>query len=553
MMMAAVALMAQDRTVERTYVTTDRDTYVAGDRVWCSAFCIDASTGRLSKVSSTAYLELHSAEGLAQTAKIELVDGRGAGCITLSGTLPTGNYRLLAYTAQNKAEAGFDCNALTSRTISVFNVLSRNRVKDGVEVIEDAEYATLEKPQPVQAGNLTVEAGPAENGTIPVTVRNNGAAATLSVSIFHEDGVAHPVNASVGDFISAARKVGPKTFAPASFPEYEGEVIRGYVAGASAGNVSALAGKYAFISAPGDAFDIYASRIDSAGRVSFFTGNIYGDRDLVCEIEGVDSMLACHLELEKPFIGAEVTAPQTLKLSSAIADALKARGAAMQIERRFCSDTLLDLLRLRNNSLLGEDCRSYILDDYTRFPLMKEVFVEFIPEIRAERVSRDNRTLQVRLKNGLGDSGFSKDSSLILLDGVPVFDHNRIYNYSPLLVKRIDAYEATHYIGDRSFDGVANFVTYKGNLPSMTFSGNVRVISFQGVSYPQAYTGASLPSDYPDYRQTIYWHPLVEVPAGASVHVPCRLPSYAGDFVIVVEGMAADGAPVTATASFSTR
>lgn len=287
----------------------------------------------------------------------------------------------------------------------------------------------------------------------------------------------------------------------------------------------------------------------------FHTGNIYGDRDLVCEIEGLDSTMVCHVEFENPFTGAGLAAPQRLKLCSGIAGALEERGAAMQIERRFCGDTLLDRLPRRNNSLLGSDCVSYILDDYTRFPLMKEVFTEFIPEIKAERAGKNRRTLQVRLRDGLGKFEFSKDSALVLLDGVPVFDHNKIYGYDPLLVKRIDIYQAKHFVGDRSYDGVANFVTYRGTLPSMTFGGNVRVISFQGVSYPQAYTGALLPDpdEYPDYRQTIYWHPLFEMPAGATASLPCRLPSGSGDFVIVVEGIAADGTPVTASATFSTK
>ena len=43
-----------DHLVERTYLSTDRDCYVAGDRIWCSAFCVDAATGVLSGFSSIA-------------------------------------------------------------------------------------------------------------------------------------------------------------------------------------------------------------------------------------------------------------------------------------------------------------------------------------------------------------------------------------------------------------------------------------------------------------------------------------------------------------------
>ena len=100
---AAVPALAQ-RQAERTYISTDKDVYVAGERIWCSAFCVDPATGQLSSVSGVAYLELHSAAGMAASARIALLGGRGAGSVDLPAALPTGNYRLIAYTAQNRAE-----------------------------------------------------------------------------------------------------------------------------------------------------------------------------------------------------------------------------------------------------------------------------------------------------------------------------------------------------------------------------------------------------------------------------------------------------------------
>ena len=53
MALALLPLRAQERTAERTYVSTDRSVYVAGDRIWCSAFCVTGE-GRLSDVSRVA-------------------------------------------------------------------------------------------------------------------------------------------------------------------------------------------------------------------------------------------------------------------------------------------------------------------------------------------------------------------------------------------------------------------------------------------------------------------------------------------------------------------
>ena len=134
------ALYGQDRLRERVYVSTDRDVYVAGDAVWMSAFCVDAASGRLSAFSKTAYVEVHSPSGMVQTAKIALDGGRGGGRLMLPNTLPTGNYKLLAYTALGASEEGFDAS-VGARTLSVFNTISNERIEGGVEVVAEAPAA----------------------------------------------------------------------------------------------------------------------------------------------------------------------------------------------------------------------------------------------------------------------------------------------------------------------------------------------------------------------------------------------------------------------------
>ena len=133
--------------LERCYLSLDRRVYVAGDNIWCSAFCVDAATGVLSGFSSIAYVELRSVDGLLQTAKIALRGGRGAGFVEIPANAPTGNYRLFAYTAQNVNEDGFDYLA-GSKLVSVFNTLSNERVSEGVEVVDELPGAPAEPARP---------------------------------------------------------------------------------------------------------------------------------------------------------------------------------------------------------------------------------------------------------------------------------------------------------------------------------------------------------------------------------------------------------------------
>jgi hypothetical protein len=548
-LLATLPLPGQERVVERTYISTDKDVYVAGDAVWYSAFCVDAARGTLSPVSSVAYLELHSPEGMVVSSKVALSDGRGGGRLMLPNALPTGNYRLIAYTAQNKDEVDYDYAGIAGKTISVFNVFSNDRVSDGVEVVTPEEYAAL-KPltEPEKTTGMTLSY---ENGVVTL-VNQCDSPATFSLSVFHDDGFVSNDNPDIRQFLAESRRVGARRFRGAIPPDYEGEVIRGHVVGFSEAMIPQLIGKYAFISTPSNKSDVYAAPIGQDGSLTFFTSNIYGNKECVCEIEGIDPKLSCHVELFSPFVNPNLEAAAPLRIASNLSDALKARSVSMQVERRFEADTLFDWLPVRDNGLFGEEAIRYILDDYTRFPTMAEDFVEFISEISLRRNASGGRDIRIQLDERQSGLSFSQEKTLTMLDGVPVFNQEKIVQYDPLLVESVNIYPHTYFIGGRIFGGVANFVTYKRNLPSFTFDGSARIIDWQGVSYPMAYTLGSMPKDgrYPDYRQTIYWHPLQTVQPGEDLQIPCKLPDYKGRFRVVVEGLSSDGKPLRAETSF---
>jgi hypothetical protein len=225
----------------------------------------------------------------------------------------------------------------------------------------------------------------------------------------------------------------------------------------------------------------------------------------------------------------------------------------MQLEKNFDADTLYTALPARTHHVFDERERvSYILDDYTRFPVMEELFIEFIHELRVRRVS-GKRELQVSTADHLGGFYFPTGRALVLLDGIPVLDHERILNYDPLLVREVDIYTDSYFMGVRSFSGIVNFVTYKGTLPSMQFADNVRIVDFQGCSLPLAYTCAGVGPEYPDYRQTLYWHPMLTLAPGESISLECKTPAYSGRFEVVAEGLTAAGEAVSARAMLNVR
>lgn len=543
LLLAALPAMALR---ERVYVATDRPVYVAGDVMWMSAWCVDAQTGQLSAFSKTAYVEIHSAEGMVRTAKIALEGGRGAGQVELPGTLPTGNYRILAYTALGAAEAGFD--ALTgARTISVFNTLSTQRVAGGVEVVDRAPASFT----PAAAGPLALEVTPgAEQSRIRIS-NTGGQTVRFSLSVRHDDGIPAPQDAGIAAFAQAVRRLpAAASGRDAGELEYEGEIIRARVSGTDAAGIRAAQDKVAVLSAPGNGENIYTTAIAADGTATFYTANIFGDRQVFLEIEGLPREDVCHLELVSPYVNFPAGDIPALALCAAYGDALDLRGVAMQVGKAFDADTLYTDLPARLHPVFDErNGKSYLLDDYTRFPVMEELFVEFIPEIRVRRAD-GKPELQVRRRDLKGNMFYSTRTPLVMLDGVPVPDHARILAYDPLLVRQIDIYPDATYIGILGFEGVINFVTYQGTLPGMQFEDNVRIVDFQGCAWPTAYTCVGVGRDYPDLRQTLYWHPLLTLAPGQTMEVDCKMPLYGGRFEAVAEGLDAAGQAALARAAF---
>lgn len=514
---------------ERTYVTTDRDWYAAGETVYLSAFCVDVSDGvRLSDFSAVAYVELTSADGMALGGKVALLGGRGAGSLVLPRNLPTGNYRLSAYTALSGREGNYDPRT-GSRIISVYNTLSTDRVKDAVEV-GLAPSSMLEE----QSDSLQVRTLP--DGRIGLT---SSQAVSLSLSVYRNEPFPSYGKGSLAQALSVP--AGPAT--RDVVPEYDGEILTLHLTAPDGQPFTGLTSPEVFVSRPGHPEDLYAARLQEDGKARFFTSNFFGPGDMVVAMK--KGAPAFKVEVESPYRQLEPGAIPVLVLDPSRSEALTRLGARMQVTSAFDSDTLYQQLPARQIAFLSDKSTRYILDDYTRFATLREVFVEYLSDIRS-RGRGEDLELQVRSfkREGAG-MVFRDDPSLILVDGVPVFNHNLVYNLDPALVKSVEVYPYYTTFGQLMYSGVANFVTFKGDMGGIRFGDNVRILDYSGVAYPVAFTTPSEDLRYPSQRETLLWQPVVELQAGEELVLP-HLQAEEG-MVLVAEGLTESGVPVLVT------
>jgi hypothetical protein len=87
------------QVAEKVYLHTDRVSYTSGDDIWYKAYVIDPSTNLLSVNTNNLHVELISPDSkivLSRTLRIE--GGLGNGDFILPDSIPSGQYRIRAYT-----------------------------------------------------------------------------------------------------------------------------------------------------------------------------------------------------------------------------------------------------------------------------------------------------------------------------------------------------------------------------------------------------------------------------------------------------------------------
>ncbi len=526
--------------VERVFVSTDREVYIAGDIVWCSLFCFD-NHGIPSSLSAVSYLELISSEGTVAEVKIGLLDGRGAGSFRIPVTVPTGVYRLVSYTSCEANEEGAPWMS-GSRLLTIFNTLSTARVQDGVSILDEEAYSLLKRSAPEEFGNLVFnsQSRVRKGASFDMLIQNGGPASDFSISIYHEDDIIPaPQDCSMSSFLNSLSSIKDPVIIGNRPLDYDGEIISAHVKGEIAKEDGF---SIATLSSAGAPSNLYIG-ITGNDKVSFMTNNIYGDREIVCEVSSLDKKEGV-IEIDSPFIYPKSGTLPKLFLNKGQYGDLTSRKVALRSEASIRQDTIATMLRHREDLLLeSSPLQRYHLDDYTRFPSVKEVIVEIIPMLKLQR-EKGEYHLRLTVSDVTDNYRTRVGNLLVMMDGVVLSDLDNLLDFDAMLIEDVDIYSQAIVCGKVSFSGIVNFVTKKNYVTALTFPANVRVVDFKGVSYPVAYYGTKPEGLEVDRRQVLYWDPAVRIAHGGQHRFQIHAPGYSGKFRVVAEGVASDGTPI---------
>lgn len=341
---------------------------------------------------------------------------------------------------------------------------------------------------------------------------------------------------------------------PAFIPEYRGHLIQGTVVDAKGKPVRGIP---TFLSSPGKNIQLYTAFSKPNGVVLFEMKDFFGSKKIVVQARSeIDSTVRA--KIQNPF--SDVYALRKippLELQQSMSKNVLTRSIAMQVQDIYYGDDSLKFTTkgIDSTAFYGRANETYFLDDYTRFPVMEEVMREYIPGVMV-RKRKDG--FHFLVLDHVRKSLFQQDP-LVLLDGTPIFDIDKIMAFDPLKVKKLEVVTSRYFLGPLIFQGVVSYTTYAGDLGgyqldpasvSLDYDGLQRQREFYS---PQYETQKQRETRMPDRRNLLLWAPHVSLDKSGKSRIEFFTSDLTGDYTILVEGLTQNGYSGSAVGSFTVK
>ena len=330
------------------------------------------------------------------------------------------------------------------------------------------------------------------------------------------------------------------TFKSKFLPEYTGPIITGRVINTTTNK--RVAGITAYLTINGNPQQFHVAQSDSTGRVLFNTQNFYGLHELVAQTNTkADS--SYRIDIQSPFAERDTTIH--LKIFAFNQNAKKALAESslnMQVQNIFSAGQIRQFDKSLTDSswFFGKPTKTYKLDDYTRFSTMEEVLREYVGSIT---VAKRQGKFVIHTYNGeqlLGEP-------LVLLDGIPVFDADKLFKWDPLRIKALDVVAQNYIYGPVLFSGILSFTTYKGDGSNIEIDPHAVMLDYEGLQQQRKFYSPVYDSEeqtnstIPDFRTALYWNPKVNTGSDGKTSLAFYTSDKGGQYIGIIEGNTVDG------------
>ncbi|WP_394759791.1 hypothetical protein [Flavobacterium sp.] len=544
-------LIAFDKKInESIFINTNTNTFLTGETLLYKIFCLNNTSNSISIFSKIAYVELiDNTKKVIFTQKIFLENGVGNGDFFIPTTLETGNYKLIGYTCWmlNKSNPDY-----FNVDISIINPYQVNIKNQGNILLEKDVYQK----------KITSEKSIDDNVSIEVNKKINSTREKIDIKIKLQGEKKIKGNFSISvrkiDEFSSKNKLNPKKFisskSPKSansdfsnenliIPEFRGEIISGKIVSKSSENN--IENKNISLSIPGKNYAFEITKTNKNGEYIFNLENAYPSANIIIQIIDTDKEnYKIEINNAKSPNYSSLTF-NDLHLNSELKKLIEEKAIASQIENAYYNlkkDSLASISDTKE--FYDSSSKEYILDDYKRFPTLKETIIEIVDGMYY-KTTDDNYTLH------LYDYDVNRElqiPALVLVDGLLIQDINELFQHKADNIYKINSIKGGYYFGSKLFNGLIAFTTknydYESNLNGdfIIKPEIIRPLSRKEYFQPN-YSANNNLSRIPDYRHQLLWHPEVKLNDKEQI-ISFFTSDVTGEFEIILEGFSDSGIPV---------
>ena len=394
-------------------------TNVKTDRTWYLA-------GEAMKVSVTdndatiAYAELCDVHGLAAGVVIGLKGNEGTGIIELPSDLHSGYYVLSVYTRHSEK--------VSQQLVAVINPLRKSADDDieWVKITQDQET----RPLPVEGGEMSV-------GYVNAPLPQQGGDGGGSVC------------------------------------ETEGHIIKARIRNVYDGKTYAGSQICPSLSIVGKQIHYFEGQMVNDSTAVFYTFGIHGKLPLVLSAM-TSTGVSLPIEMISPFA---VLLPKQLPhlVFNYNRNEVEARSLEMQWRQLLKKEETTVPLDYDETVLGTKPDLTYNLDEYRQFLTIREVLLEYVSCVKHTEIDGVPRLI-VRKEQEVYNSTLP---TLVLIDGMPVIDVERLLNYDARRIHYINIYAGQYTFGNSVYNGILSFVTRSGQLTNYPVEPNMQYLVYE--------------------------------------------------------------------------
>lgn len=551
---------------ETLFVHFNTSFLLAGERLYYKVYCLNSKTKILSNFSKIAYVELISSNSdIIFKHKIRLDSGLGQGDFFIPASILSGNYKLIAYTQwmRNGGENNFFQNE-----ISIINPFNENQN----EILFNRELTDTVQEFEIKDGVDTVGFISGKNSNeliqlkfekkkfksrekISLLVRNlkdKESFGNYSVSVRKIEEIKEPEKLTSKNYsFLFSESTNLKIKDSIYLPELRGELLSGKVVFLDSNKIASNV-KVA-LSIPGRDYVFKIANTNDQGIFYFNIAEEYSNSKATIQVisnggKNFEIMLDKHLSFKY-----EDLEFNKFWISQKTNDVILKHSVFNQIENAYSNvkqDTIYDIKQIV--PFFGSNFKDYILDDYTRFPTIKETFIEIVDLVFISKKNGVNSLNVVGIKAS-SDSGFWP---LVLLDGLIILDIDELLRFNAKKVKKISVLTEKYIYGSQLFEGVISIETNDSdyqNSFSEDFIKNVELFKPLPIKnyFNQMYDGSNKLARIPDYRNQLLWKPNFIINNREKNIITFFSSDNVGYYEISFEGFTNEGIPISLKEVFS--